>query len=204
MAFFPRFPSSEFGPLFRLLDDYDVHRSGQKPSNLQHVPSFSPRFDVRELKDGYHLDGELPGINQQDVDIEFTDPHTLVIKGRSERQYTNTNLDETPETHTPAESQPGSPKSLQPTVEEEGDGNQAKAKETAVATTTASKQVSKPAAEKKHKFWVSERSVGQFHRTFSFPTRVDQDNVQASLKNGILSIIVPKAAPPTARKIAIN
>lgn len=201
MAFFPRFPSSEFAPIFRLLDDYDVHRAGQK-GGLQHVSSFSPKFDVRELKDGYHLDGELPGINQQDVEIEFTDPHTLVIKGRSEREYSKNNLDGTPETHTPQESQPGSPKSLQATVEEENE-NDNQAKETAVAAPSTGKQISKP-TESKHKFWVSERSVGQFHRTFSFPTRVDQDAVKASLKNGILSVVVPKAAPPTARKITIN
>lgn len=207
MAFFPtRFPSSDFAPLFRLLDDYDVHRSSQKSSGgLQHVSSFSPRFDVREVKDGYHLDGELPGINQQDVEIEFTDPHTLVIKGRTEREYTNNNLNETP-SETPEEtSQPSSPKSLQATVEDES-ASKEKEKDTSAVAVSGGKQVSssKPVSGKNHKFWVSERSVGHFHRTFSFPTRVDQDSVKASLKNGILSIFVPKAAPPVAKKITIN
>ena len=38
-----------------------------------------------------------------------------------------------------------------------------------------------------------ERSVGDFMRTFKFPTGVDQEKVNASMENGILSISVPKA-----------
>lgn len=66
------FPSSgDFTPLFRLLDDYDIHRTGRQSSQSS-MRSFSPRFDVRETGEGYHLDGELPGIAQNDIDIEFT------------------------------------------------------------------------------------------------------------------------------------
>ncbi|KLJ11867.1 hypothetical protein EMPG_12960, partial [Blastomyces silverae] len=79
MSFFPRFPAGDFTPLFRLLDDYESHRSGSESTSA--LRTFAPRFDVRETKDAYHLDGELPGINQKDIDIEFTDSQTLVVKG---------------------------------------------------------------------------------------------------------------------------
>ncbi|KAL9118111.1 MAG: hypothetical protein Q9187_005348, partial [Circinaria calcarea] len=62
----------------------------------------------------------------------------------------------------------------------------------------------KKSEEPAFKYWVTERSVGEFHRSFSFPTRVDQDNVKASLKNGILSVIVPKMSAPTSRRIEIE
>ncbi len=51
---------------------------------------------------------------------------------------------------------------------------------------------------------MSERSVGEFSRSFSFPVRVDQDAVKASMKNGILSILVPKAKKHESRKIDIS
>ena len=54
------------------------------------------------------------------------------------------------------------------------------------------------------KYWVSERSVGEFHRAFSFPSRVDQDSVTAGLKNGILSVVVPKAPSYQAKRINID
>lgn len=167
----------DFAPLFRLLDDYDIHRStrGQTSS----VRTFAPRFDVRETKDAYLLDGELPGISQKDIEIEFSDNETLVIKGRVEREY-----------------HAGTPEQAAQETSEE------KQKESTEMVKSGEKQVSKA---DKHRYWVSERSVGEFHRTFQFPTPVDQDNVKASLKNGILSIVVPKKVVTTgARKITIE
>ncbi|POS85271.1 hypothetical protein EPUL_003725 [Erysiphe pulchra] len=53
-------------------------------------------------------------------------------------------------------------------------------------------------------FWVMERNVGEFSRSFGFPVPVDQDGVKASLKNGILSVIVPKAKKQESRRITIQ
>ncbi|KAJ9269682.1 hypothetical protein DTO212C5_4293 [Paecilomyces variotii] len=194
MAYFTRFPSDDFAPLFRLLDDYDSHRA-TRPKNTQHVTpvrTFAPKFDVRESQEGYYLDGELPGVNQKDVEIEFSDAETLVIKGRSERESTKTNVDEN-------QKQIEGHKSHQPTVEDEEESA-----ETTNAVTKSDKQVAKQTEQPQHKYWISERSIGEFQRTFTFPTRVDQDNVKASLKNGILSIFVPKAAAPTLKKIRVE
>lgn len=193
MSLFPR--SGDFAPLFRLLDDYDLHRSGRDGGNsLQAssgISSFAPRFDVRESKDAYHLDGELPGISQKDIEIEFSDPQTLNIKGRTVREYHSDNQHETDGgVHSPK------PASVED-VAESSENNVAVQK-----TSEDKKQVSKQHG--KFKYWVSERSVGEFHRSFNFPTRVDHDGVKASLKNGVLSVVVPKAAPPASRKITIE
>ena len=63
---------------------------------------------------------------------------------------------------------------------------------------------SKKAAEPSFKYWVSERSVGEFERRFSFPGRVELENVKASLKNGILSVVVPKVVAHQSRRINIE
>lgn len=60
------------------------------------------------------------------------------------------------------------------------------------------------APKSRHRFWASERVTGEFQRTFSFPTRVDQNAVKASLKNGILSVVVPKATASLAKKITVE
>ncbi|KAL2852567.1 HSP20-like chaperone [Aspergillus pseudodeflectus] len=191
MSLFRTIPTaSDFSPLFRLLDDYDNHRSTRGQGQHTSVRSFAPRFDVRETKDAYLLDGELPGIAQKDIDIEFTDPQTLVVKGRSEREYHSSNVSE----NTSSSSTPAAEK--QPQVEDAPEG------EGTVVRTGGEKQVAKHT--EKPRYWVSERSVGEFQRTFSFPSRVDQDAVKASLKDGILSVLVPKAAPPSSKKIAIQ
>jgi HSP20 family molecular chaperone IbpA len=202
MAFFSGIPSSDFGPLFRLLDDYDNHRSSNSPAtsggprHSSAIRSFAPKFDVREQKDAYELLGELPGIDQKDISIEFSDSNTLVVKGRVERsdsygtgkpsgRITHEEHDHNKEYH-------------KPTAEDE---------DAAKKQDESSKQVSKQGEgkqEPKYKYWVAERSVGEFHRSFTFPNRVDTDNVKASLKNGILTITVKKAAEPQAKKINIE
>ncbi|KAL4860620.1 hypothetical protein BDV12DRAFT_204852 [Aspergillus spectabilis] len=118
---------------------------------------------IRILKRVYYLDGELPGIPQKAIDIEFTDPQTIVIKGRTEREYHSTNN--------------GNNNTTQPQTEgASGD----------VAKASGDKQVAKSSG--------TERSA----------TGVSQDGVRASLKDGILSLVVPKAAPPSSKKITIQ
>merc|ERR1712054_189635 len=83
MSLFPRFVENEFAPMFRLLDSCANHgpfSSGFGGS----LRSFTPKFDVKETDQTYELHGELPGIEQKNINIEFTDRQTLTIKGRTE------------------------------------------------------------------------------------------------------------------------
>jgi HSP20 family protein len=218
MAFFPRYhlsndsSNSSFHPLFRLLDDFDQYSSGrnggQTHSRNSSLKSFTPRFDVKELGETYELHGELPGIEQKDVEIEFIDDQTLNIRGRTERSYTSgtpPSIEGAKSSGAITENGEGEhkDKAHQPTVEdagEDGADNNTENKEQRVTKAQPQKKQEEPQA----KFWVSERSVGEFSRSFSFPVRVDQDNVKASMKNGILSIIVPKAKKQESRKITIQ
>lgn len=54
------------------------------------------------------------------------------------------------------------------------------------------------------KYWVAERSIGEFQRNFVFGHRVDQDRVSAELKDGILTMHVPKADSPKGRLVEIK
>jgi len=211
MSFFPGFSGNDFTPLFRLLDDYDTHRTGS--SRTASIHNFQPKFDVRETKTNYVLHGELPGVEQKDMSIEFADPTTLVIRGNVERSYTAGDPDVLGDTKesgriTSAEGdqtqQDDKNASHQATVEDEKSGETTSGEtQTQVqkAQDASNKQIS---GHRNAKFWVAERLVGNFHRSFSFPTRIDQDNVKASLKNGILTVTVPKLQAQQAKKINIE
>ncbi|KAF3928728.1 hypothetical protein AA313_de0207085 [Arthrobotrys entomopaga] len=60
-----------------------------------------------------------------------------------------------------------------------------------------------PKAKKNAKYWIAERPIGVFERKFKFQGLIDQDNVRASLENGLLTIIVPKREA-FVRSIFIN
>jgi len=200
MSLFPRYTTAStpydggFRSLFRMMDDIATNYENTLPSSTS-IRAFSPKFDVVENKDAYQLHGELPGLDQKNVSIEFTDPHTLVIKGHTELQY---------EQSEPADSgdKKGTDSPQKASVEDE---NAEKSKETAVTTTDSSKKEVAKAGHHKTKYWVSERSVGEFYRSFSFPNPVDQEGVKATMKQGLLSITVPKvSASKGSRRINIE
>jgi HSP20 family protein len=60
--------------------------------------------------------------------------------------------------------------------------------------------------EKKKDYYLSERHFGSFHRSFQVPAGIDADKIEASFKNGVLTVILPKAAQAqrSEKKIAIK
>ncbi|KAL4738486.1 HSP20-like chaperone [Aspergillus similis] len=140
-------PAGGLLSLMRALDDFDSSLANRSLDNQ--FAAYAPRFDLRETKDSYHLDGELPGVEKEDLNIEFPDRSTLNIRGHSEASAS---------------------------------------RESAEGT-----------------WWCVERSTGDFRRSFNFPTPVDCDHVDATLKNGILSIKIPKSEEaPTGKRIDIK
>jgi len=202
----------DVAPLFSLFDDTfnEIQRASRQARK-----QWNPRFDVKETKEAYTVEAEVPGVEQDNLSIEFTDEHTLTVKGRSERHTEKGKRPEAIEasekpaavedgTATPA-SDSDSVKSHQATVEDEEPANSSAAQETvAEKSAPAAEEPAKKPEEPKEQYWYSERRVGEFTRSFSFPSRVDQDAVKASLKNGVLSIAVPKAAAPESRRITIE
>ncbi|KAJ6019718.1 hypothetical protein N7522_001785 [Penicillium canescens] len=128
----------------KLLDDYDrllTSRSGIREW------AYSPSFDIRETDDAYHLEGELPGVQPSDIDVEFEDSHRVNVKGHNSRESCSNDPS----------------------------------------------------------WWVCERSVGEFRRTFNFPIAIDQENTRAQLKDGVLSITIPKSGSgPISKKVHID
>ena len=98
-----------------------------------------------------------------------------------------------------------SEKSHNPTVEDEYDeADTPLATPATTATVTAEEKQEQPAESQapKPKYWIAERRVGSFSRSFSFSQRIEHEAVQASLKNGILKVVVPKSQK--TGKIAVN
>lgn len=220
MAFFPRnfynTTEASFTPLFRLLDDFDsysrqngsCHASVAKKS----TPTWQPKFDVREVENAYELHGELPGVSKENVHIEFSDPQTMVIRGKVERVYNSaTPADDDVESVTngdaasiidDAASVDSKRNSRQATVADEEEN--AAQENGQVAEDPEEVAPEEKAPVDTAKYWLTERSIGEFARSFNFPSRVEQDEVTASFKDGILSVAVPKAKKHESRRIAIN
>ena len=114
--------------------------------------SYVPKVDVKETKDNYILDMELPGRSENDVNIEL-DHNTLTISSKIEE------------------------------VKETKDSKDSKAPE---------------------KWLIKERRYSSFRRSFTIPEDVNAEEVKANFKNGILSVLMPRKALPTPKKIMID
>jgi HSP20 family protein len=221
MSLFPRltpfhYPSrathrDELVPFFSLFNDTfnELQRlSDNLPATSGNSTSggstgfFAPKFDVKETQTAYELQGELPGIAQKDITIEFNDETTLTIKGHSEHRREQGTRP----------SPPSKGEEEQQQLEGANTTSTGEATNSSSTELTTSPTIDKQQLLGKHEdkhpdtYWVSERSVGEFSRSFSFPNKVDQEAVKASLKHGVLSVTVPKmtSKQPTTRRIQVE
>lgn len=51
---------------------------------------------------------------------------------------------------------------------------------------------------------VAERSYGAFSRSFTVPSTVDADTIEATFENGVLTVRMPKTAEARGRKIEVK
>jgi HSP20 family protein len=51
---------------------------------------------------------------------------------------------------------------------------------------------------------ITERAFGSFQRVIPLPAKVTTENAEATYKRGVLTLNLPKASPPSARKITVS
>ncbi|KAF5975811.1 heat shock 30 [Fusarium coicis] len=184
---------------------------------------WEPRFEAHETEDSFVLYGELPGMNKEHVTVEFPEPRKLVVSGKVERFTEESKAVETTTATTTTEEATPAPvtesdnedtrsrSSYQATVEDDVDDDEF---EVLSHTSEKSKTVSQPepeilsekAQEKQPEQPEGPRRSGyskEFSRYFTFPTYINHDAVTADLKDGLLTIVIPKATPKSQR-IIIN
>jgi HSP20 family protein len=192
--------ANDLNAIFRLVD---TALTGPQTCGPQRTyrHTFQPTFDVRETEAGFELRGELPGVEQKDLTVEFSDPTTLVIRGQQEKSWTNKPkaAEKAAEEATEA-SETGS--YHKPTVEEDAEDGFTNVTE----KTETEKAVEKPIekAPEEPAYILHERSSGSFLRKFKFPSTIDAEQVNASLRNGVLSITIPKRADLGPRRVEIQ
>jgi len=165
--------------------------------------TIAPKFDVTESESEYKLQGELPGVPAENVVIEFTDPQTLVVRGHADRSHTEGDPSLAPKSLTS-----GSGEESKRIEGGSGSGGKKEGKKSSSHSeeSSSSKETEESSSSSKpsSKYWLSERSFGEFSRVFSFPSSVNQDKVEARFENGVLDITVPKSEKSGTRKIPIS
>ena len=131
--------------LNRLIDGFFGPAVGFFPATANRATVACPKLDVSETDAAVHVSAELPGVNQDQIDVEIH-ADTLRISGeKKDERVVN-----------------------------------------------------------EHNFHGVERSFGRFERTITLPAEVDSKQAEATFKDGVLSISLPKLKPVAAQKIAVK
>lgn len=104
-----------------------------------------PRLNISETDNKYHIEAELPGVKQNDVEIKL-DNNILTIKGNAEEN-----------------------------------------------------------TEKKDRnYFMRERYQGSFQRSLTLPNNVNEDEISATFKDGILNIEIAKKHESSSKRIEVK
>lgn len=158
------------------------------PSFFNRVGPHYPVTDMVETTDSFELHAEVPGFDKNDIKIEMPNGHTIVLKGKVEKEHKIESPSSPSDTTTASEG----------SVTEKTDSQQ--------VTTTATnndKQVV-DAANDGRKWWIQERVSDSFFRSFQLPITVDPETIKASYNNGVLKIVIPKNEDKEATQINID
>jgi HSP20 family protein len=105
--------------------------------------TYTPRFDIWENEEGFVLEGDLPGVLPDDLELKY-EHQELMIHGRVRPRYAQ------------------------------------------------------------GRFLCEEYGVGDFYRSFTIGKLVDEGSIEAALKDGVLTVRLPKRAEARPRKIEIK
>lgn len=61
-----------------------------------------------------------------------------------------------------------------------------------------------PLVPEKHRLALSEYGIGDYRRAFTISDEIDKDRIQATVKNGVLRLVLPKAEAAKMRKIEVK
>jgi len=73
-----------------------------------------------------------------------------------------------------------------------------------VLTIQGNKPEQRSEGDEKHTWHLMERRYGTFSRSFMLPRDVDQERIEASFENGVLTVAIPKSEKARRRRIEVR
>lgn len=176
----------------RVFSQFLAEPSGAQGGQQADIAQWAPRMDVSETDREWTIHVELPGVQEEDIDIAVQDHHLII---RAELRE---------EEEAPAgQAQGGQAQGGQP------QGGQGQAGQPQAGQAQGGQaQGGQPRGQQtpQRQYYYRERRFGYFERVLRLPENVDEDQIRCEFRNGVLTLHVPKAEParPEGRRIAVG
>jgi HSP20 family protein len=150
--------------------------------------------DIREDDNHIYVEADLPGFRKEDIDISLENG-MLTIVAEHREEITEPAGGQAQQGQSQQRSdQRGQSQSEQPQGQQ-AQGQQREGQEGGQA---------RAGRQQKPEYLLRERVIRRFVRSFTLPANVDESNVQASLENGVLKIVLNKREESKAKKIQVS
>jgi HSP20 family protein len=143
--FLVRRPAHSTHDMARLLDGFFGPAIATRPAGSPWSASAYPKLDVSETDTTVHLVAELPGVKQEEIDIEVQADVLRISGEKKDERVVN-----------------------------------------------------------EQNYHATERSFGRFDRSVRLPVEVDGQKAEATFKDGVLSISLPKVKATGTQKVTIK
>jgi HSP20 family protein len=130
--------------------------------------------DIREDADHIYVEADMPGFRKEDIDITLQEGNLTITAQRREESPT---ADQTQQAQQPTQGQHGQQ------VQQGRRGQQ---------------------GQRQGDYLLHERRCQQFVRSFTLPTNVDEQSVQARLDEGVLKLTLNKREDAKPRRIQVS
>jgi len=129
------------------------------------IAAWAPHIDVSETDREFHIEADLPGVRQEDINIQVQDG-MLVLSARMQQGQ---------ESSQGQQNQQGQ----QEPQGADGQNGQSQAQQS-------------QSQSRQRQYHQRERRFGYFERVMSLPPSVDEENIQADFRDGVLTLRLPK------------
>jgi len=198
---FPLSYASPWQMMRRMQEDMDrVFGQFMDPQNSltqrvagQNLQSWAPHIDVSETEQEYHIEADLPGVRQEDIDIQVQDGILTLRAQMQQREEQTPTAQSQPSQGQNAQGQQGQEHMSrdQDQTGQNRDGN--------------TLQTGDQNSSSQRRYHQRERRFGYFERVMSLPANIDEQNIQAQFKDGVLTLRIPKQTQtPQSRRIQIQ
>jgi HSP20 family molecular chaperone IbpA len=193
---------SPFASLYYLLksfENYAIQNSPFSNTKETEMDLWHPKFELGEASDSYKLYGELPGLRKDNLCVEFTHPQTLLVRGKFEFPPTN---DHTRVSRGESGAAKGAKANLKEPLASTTNENSAHTSQQ--LSEEDLKAVGEESSDSKIIHSLRDWRRGEFSRTFNFSVPIAPDAATATLRDGILTVFVPKAKDTTYMHHFVN
>ena len=183
----PWFSANSARSLENMLAAMDRLMFDDVPGFRNALTQVRPAWEVKETDDAFHLRFEMPGLSKEEVIVKIEDGK-LIVTGEHKSVTEEVHEDQKVDAKEGAEAK-----------DEQGDAKAAEESNSAEAA------VAKTDPETKQLTW-STRSSKKYQTVLTLPENVVADKIEGEMKNGVLSLKVPKAAEekPAVLEVPIN